>query len=163
MAKKSEPVPEPHPTPEPPSVIQETPKAALPPAPPASVDVTALWTNVRLAVRQDRPLILTWLEAGMLIEVTSSSVRLGFPPAQRMAMESLLRPNNRTFLEKIFAQLSGETRTLECEEQEGLVVQPANLPPPPPEPAPADPMEEFKNDPLIRKALEIFQAEIQPA
>ena len=26
-----------------------------------------------------------------------------------------------------------------------------------------DPMEEFKRDPLIRRALEIFRAEVQPA
>jgi hypothetical protein len=31
-----------------------------------------------------------------------------------------------------------------------------------PEPPP-DPMEEFKNDPIIRKALELFRAEIQPS
>jgi len=80
-----------------------------------------------------------------------------------MAMESLLRPNNRGFLEKLFTQLTGRPHTVECELRDGLVIQPAHLPSPPPEPVPADPMEEFKNDPLIRKALEIFQAEIQPA
>ena len=31
------------------------------------------------------------------------------------------------------------------------------------EPLPLDPMEALKNDPLIRKALEIFKGEIQPA
>jgi DNA polymerase-3 subunit gamma/tau len=149
---------------EPAPIVSETPDPPppadlQPPSPP--VDLNALWTNILLAVRRDRPLITTWLEAGTLLEVTAATVLLGFPPDQKMAMESLLRPNNRAFLEKLFAQLTGEPRVLECETREGLVVQPA--PPPAPEPAPADPMEEFKNDPLIRKALEIFQAEIQPA
>jgi DNA polymerase-3 subunit gamma/tau len=129
----------------------------------APVDAQALWTSVLVAVRRDRPLITTWLEAGMLVEVTDNAVRLAFPTKQSMAMESLMRPNNRAFLEKLFAQLVGEPRVLECEAREGLIVEPAILPPPEPEPAPVDPMEEFKNDPLIRKALEIFQAEIQPA
>ena len=31
------------------------------------------------------------------------------------------------------------------------------------EEAPRDPVDEFKDDPLIRRALEIFRAEIQPA
>ena len=148
------------------AVINETPEAAAPaelPTPAAPVDVNALWMDVLVAVRRERPLISTWLEAGTLLEVTGRTVRLGFPPAQNMAMESLLRPNNRGFLEKLLTQLTGETRQLECEAREGLVVQPVNLPAPAPEPAPPDPMEEFKNDPLIRKALEIFQAEIQPA
>ena len=127
------------------------------------VDVTALWTDVLVGVRKERPLISTWLEAGMLLGVDERTVRLGFPPAQRMAMDSLARPNNRTFLEKLFAGLTGQKRELVCEAKEGLVVTPANLPPPEPEPKAADPMEEFKNDPLIRRALEIFQAEIQPA
>jgi DNA polymerase-3 subunit gamma/tau len=158
------------PPPDPSPVVNETPEsAALPdlqaPAIPVAipVDTNALWTGILVAVRQERPLILTWLEAGALLEVTAGAVRLGFPPKQRMAMESLLRPNNRGFLEKLFTQLIGAPRILECEEREGLVVAPSNLPPPAPAPAPADPMEEFKNDPLIRKALEIFQAEIQPA
>lgn len=99
----------------------------------------------------------------MLLEAAGDTVRLGFPPDQKLAMESLLRPNNRGFLEKLFTQLTGQPRQLECETREGLVVQPPVLPPPAPEPAPPDPMEDFKNDPLIRKALEIFQAEIQPA
>ena len=144
--------------PEPVAIVSETPE----PAPVAPVDINALWTDALVAVRRERPLISTWLEAGALLAVGDRTVRLGFPPGQEMAMESLLRANNRGFLEKLFTQLIGESRVLECETRDGLVVQPANIPAPAPEPAPADPMEEFKNDPLIRKALEIFQAEIQP-
>ena len=159
--------PEPKPVaaiaPEPSPLIMETPEPAAVASPAAPVDLASLWLEVLLAVRRDRPLISTWLEAGTLLEVTGQTVRLGFPREGRMAMESLLRPNNRTLLEKLFTQVSGSPRTLEAEIREGLIIAPVALPPPPPEPVPADPMEEFKNDPLIRKALEIFQAEIQPA
>ncbi len=127
------------------------------------IDISVLWTDALISVRRDRPLISTWLEAGQLIEVDAKTVRLAFPPAQRMAIDSLLRPTNRNFLEQLFSQLTGQPREIICEAREGLVVEPANLPAPPPPPTPADPMEAFKNDPLIRKALEIFQAEIQPA
>jgi DNA polymerase-3 subunit gamma/tau len=144
------------------ATVKETPEAAAPESA-VPVDLTALWVDVLLAVRRDRPLISTWLEAGMLLEVTGQAVRLGFPPADSLAMESLLRPNNRGFLEKLFAQLTGSKRLVECETREGLVIQPATLPAPAPEPPPPDPMEAFKNDPLIRKALDLFQADIQPA
>jgi DNA polymerase-3 subunit gamma/tau len=147
-------------------VVSETPQTVPPPEPAASaapVDINAFWIDVLAAVRRDRPLITTWLEAGVLLEVAGRVVRLGFPPEQKMAMESLLRPNNRVFLEKLFTQLAGEERVLECETREGLVIRPVSTPAPAAETTPADPMEEFKNDPLIRKALEIFQAEIQPA
>ena len=144
-------------SPEPDDILLSIPAAA------AAIDTTVLWTDALISVRRDRPLISTWLEAGQLLEVDAKSVRLGFPPAHRMAMDSLLRPTNRAFLENLFTQLTGQPRDVICEEREGLVVQPPNLPPPPAPPAPVDPMEAFKNDPLIRKALEIFQAEIQPA
>ena len=157
-----DPAPVKAPFPEPAPVVSETPDTPTPP-PAAPIDLPTLWTDTLLAVRRDRPLITTWLEAGMLLDATGSVILLGFPPAQKMAMESLLRPNNRGFLEKLFTQLTGRPHTVECELRDGLVIQPAHLPSPPPEPVPADPMEEFKNDPLIRKALEIFQAEIQPA
>ena len=145
-------------------VVRETPETGPEPdLPPAPVDAGTLWTDLLLAVRQERPLILTWLESGTLLEVAGNTVRLGFPPGQRLAMESLLRPNNRSFLEKLLAKITGAPRTVECETREGLVIEPVNLPPPAQAAAPADPMEDFKNDPLIRKALELFQAEIQPA
>ena len=142
--------------PEPAPIVSETPE---PTVPRPAVDVNTLWTDVLLAVRRDRPLITTWLEAGTILELSGGTARLGFPPAQKMAMESLLRQNNRTFIESLFTQLAGQPVSVECETREGLEIEPVNIP----APVPVDPMEEFKNDPLIRKALEIFQAEIQPA
>jgi DNA polymerase-3 subunit gamma/tau len=146
-------------------IVSETPEAAAAgdlQEPAAPVDLNVLWMDVLTAVRRDRPLITTWLEAGMLLEVTDKAVRLGFPPEQKMAMESLLRMNNRVFLEGVLTQVTGRALILECETREGLVIQPATPAARAPEGASSDPMEEFKNDPLIRKALEIFQAEIQP-
>ena len=152
-AQRAEPAPA---APEPAPIVSETPE---PTVPRPAVDVNTLWTDVLLAVRRDRPLITTWLEAGTILELSGGTARLGFPPAQKMAMESLLRQNNRTFIESLFTQLAGQPVSVECETREGLEIEPVNIP----APVPVDPMEEFKNDPLIRKALEIFQAEIQPA
>jgi DNA polymerase-3 subunit gamma/tau len=151
---------------EPIASVKETPEPApeLHPAgtPSAPPDPATLWTDLLLAVRRERPLILTWLEVGALLEITPTKILVGFPPEQKMAMESLCRQNNRLFLEKLLTEITGQSRTLECELREGLIVLPANLPAPI-SAAPIDPMEEFKNDPLIKKALELFQAEIQPA
>jgi len=152
-AQRAEPAPA---APEPAPIVSETPE---PTVPRPAVDVNTLWTDVLLAVRRDRPLITTWLEAGTILELSGGTARLGFPPAQKMAMESLLRQNNRTFIESLFTQLAGQPVSVECETREGLEIEPVNIP----APVPVDPLEEFRNDPLIRKALEIFQAEIQPA
>jgi DNA polymerase-3 subunit gamma/tau len=147
-------------TPEPPPAPSE-PAAAAPEAEP--LDPAALWPGIIAVVRRERPLITTWVEAGALLEFAGEAARIGFPPEQKMAMESLTRPNNRSFLEKLIAEMTGgKVRTVDFIIREGLVVQHVDVPAPV-EQAPRDPMEEFKNDPLIRKALEIFQAEIQPA
>lgn len=126
-----------------------------------TVSDEALWPALLLEIRNNRPLIKSFIEAGAMVSLTASEAIIGFPPDQKMAVESLNRSNNRTFLEALLAQLTGRQLALRCEIREGLVVTPVTLP----EPvaiAPADPMEEFKNDPLIRKALEIFKGEIQP-
>ena len=60
------------------------------------------------------------------------------------------------------------TLTLKCEAREGLAINaPAPAPPESEAPAAVNPQakadEDFKNDPKIKKALEIFEAEILPA
>ena len=75
-------------------------------------------------------------------------------------MESLNKPAPRTFLEEVLARLTGQPITVQLELRPGLVVTPVDLPEKAPQVA-TDPMEEFKNDPLIRHALDIFKAELQ--
>jgi DNA polymerase-3 subunit gamma/tau len=119
-----------------------------------------LWLNVVSEIRKRRPLISSWIEAGKLVSSEKGTALLGFPPEQALAHESLSRPNNRKFLEEVFSALTGEPMNVRCEIREGLVIDP--LPPAEATPAqaPVDPMAEFKNDPLIRTALEIFKGEL---
>jgi DNA polymerase-3 subunit gamma/tau len=122
-----------------------------------------LWLQVIAEVRRRRPLISAWVEAGALISIEHETALVGFPPEQALAAEYCGQANNRKFLEGLLAEISGRELALKCQVREGLVVTP---PPPAPkaEPAaPRDPLVEFKNDPLIQRALEIFRAEIQPA
>ncbi len=101
-----------------------------------------------------------WVESGLLLGIEGNTAIVGFPPDQKLAMESCQMKNNRDFIESLLAEVAGRPLEMKCQIREGLVV----TPPPPPEPEkPKDPMEEFKNDPLIKKALELFKAEIQPA
>ncbi len=120
----------------------------------------ALWKKVVMEVRRQRPLISAWVENGALLEIEGHTALLGFPPEHALASEYCQQPANRKLIESLLAEFSGRPLTFRCQLREGLTV----TPPAPPEPEKVvDPMEEFKNDPLIRKALEIFRAEIQPA
>ncbi len=154
------------PTPEPPA-----PKLAEDPAPaparqiPAATDsLTAaeLWPRLVARVRKDRPLIQGWIEAGQLVEIGSDFAVLAFPPDQSLALESCDRANNRKYLEPLISELAGRSLELRLEKRAGLVAEKIEVPVEKAA-APVDPMSAFKEDPLIKKALDVFRAEIIPA
>jgi DNA polymerase-3 subunit gamma/tau len=118
-------------------------------------NLNALWTKLVEAVRERRPLIQSWIEMATPLAQNGSEVLIGFPAADQLAMESLLRSNNRKFVEELLTELAASPRTLRAELREDLV-----RPEPVAKSAP-NVLDEFKNDPLIQKALEIFKAEIE--
>jgi hypothetical protein len=139
----------------------ETSKIAEPPpepTPTASISDEAFWKALVETVRRDRKLITAWLEAGALIRIEGPLVQIGFPPDQAFSKD-FLEQGHRDFLANAASDILGHNARISLEIREGIVAKP--LPQPPPE-RKLDPMEEFKRDPLIRKALEIFRAEVQP-
>ena len=148
-------VPSVPPVPSTPAVREEP--AAKPPAP--AVSAAELWPQFAARVRKDRPLISGWIEAGQLVDVTNGVALFAFPPDAGLSLESCERANNRQFIEAMLSELAGQSLILKCEKRAGLTVEKLAPTEAKAEP-PADPMAAFKDDPLIRKALEIFQAEI---
>jgi DNA polymerase III subunit gamma/tau len=110
------------------------------------------WPKAIQAVKARRPLIVSWVESATPLSFEKGVFNLGFPETQGIAMESLMREKNRTFLESIITEFTGTAVEVQAEIREGLVV--------PEKKEPVDPSIDFKNDPLIKKALELFQAEI---
>ncbi len=139
----------------------ETAKVAEPPPEPpvvATISNDAFWQALVESVRRDRKLISAWLEAGGLLRSEGSLVQIGFPPDQAFSKDFLA--GHLDFLAGAASAILGRKVNVSLEVREGLVATPVAQPPPV---AKLDPMEEFKRDPLIRKALEIFRAEVQPA
>ncbi len=146
------------------------PAAALPEA--ASVEVTPpdaaevsstetiaeLWPKILREVSSKRRLILSFLELASPDLGADDTLSLAFPTDQKFAVENLQRTNNRAFLEELVSHLRGKTTGLQIALREGATA-PAVSYAIPEEPI-VDPMEAFKNDPLIQKALELFKAEI---
>ncbi|HWB60218.1 MAG TPA: hypothetical protein VG733_12045, partial [Chthoniobacteraceae bacterium] len=130
-------------------------------APPAGEE--NLWQDLLVQIHAKRPLISPWVAAGILLKVENGVCIIGFPKDQGIAMDTIQRPSNRTFIENLLSSIAGKPLTFKCELREGLVVAPPVLPEVKQE-KPADPKakteEDFKNDPKIKKAMEIFQAEI---
>jgi DNA polymerase-3 subunit gamma/tau len=147
-----------------PATVREEPtaKPAPKPVPAPSTPPGEAWPQAVARVRKERPLISGWVESGQLMEIVNGTAIIAFPPEAGLAMESCERANNRQFIEGILSAVAGQPLTIKCEKRPGLVVE--KLAPTGTKPeTPADPMEAFKNDPLIQKALADFKAEILPA
>jgi len=148
------------------AVLPEAAPPSPPPLPPPHASTRSpseIWSEVLEAVRAARPLIAGWVHNLALLEVTGDVAVIGFAPENAIAAESCQLPNNRKFLEELIERIAGRRIALRFVERAGLPTAPAPEPPEVKVEAARDPMEEFKRDPLIRKALEMFKAQIQPA
>jgi DNA polymerase-3 subunit gamma/tau len=132
---------------------------AAPPQTAPSVDPTEAWNKTVEKVRATRRLIAGWVEAGTALGVEGRFLVVGFPPEQKTAMESLSIPKTRDYIDAILKETSGQDWKIKFVVKEGLAV-PA-VAPEPAAPRKAETQATFKDDPLIREALEIFKGEIK--
>jgi DNA polymerase-3 subunit gamma/tau len=130
-----------------------------------AIDHEAVWKKAVEQIRTRRPLIRVWVESANALGIEGRFFVLGFPPEQKTAMESVASPRTRDFLEALVKEISGQDWNLKFILKEGLPVAPVTEPPVMPAEAPArkkgDSQAMFKDDPLIREALEIFKGEIK--
>lgn len=169
---------------------QPTPPAAAPAPAKAKIDPrdgTTLWAETLTEIENSMPLTSSWAAAGTFDSIQGSKFHIVFAMSDAIACESLQRPKTRKEIESILEQLSGQKYELVTSVSDEMIspvkVAPAepeqSAPTPvPSEPAPApkkapatakppavaaNPIEEeFRNDPFIREALDIFEAKIQP-
>jgi hypothetical protein len=103
-------------------------------------------------------LIIGWVDAGTALGVEGRFFTVGFPPDHKSAMESLSIPRTREFLEGLVKETSGQDWKIKFVLKEGLSVAAASEPSIPKKP---ETQATFKDDPLIREALDIFKGEIK--
>ncbi|HXM03346.1 MAG TPA: DNA polymerase III subunit gamma/tau [Chthoniobacterales bacterium] len=130
-----------------------------PPATAEAPDLNQLWIDIVAEVRKSRPLIQQYFSVAVPVSLLHRELRLGFASQHSMAMETLLRPNNRKYIEQLLSERLGQPTSIRGETRDDLVpiIFPDKTEPE------TNAEDNFKNDPLIQKALEIFQAEIQAA
>jgi hypothetical protein len=103
------------------------------------------------------------VEKTVLLEIKGETAVVGMDANDALTFDLLDAPTTRKFLDGVVSDAAGRMIQIKFVKRDGLVATPPPREVAPPPPPPKDPMEEFKNDPLIRKALEIFRAEIQSA
>ena len=84
----------------------------------------ALWTAVLEVIGAERPLSHTWARAGVFAEQTEKKLTIHFSPGDRFARDSLMRDNNRNFIEEVIRELSGKPLAFAAEVKEGMTAAP---------------------------------------
>jgi DNA polymerase-3 subunit gamma/tau len=146
----------------------KTEKPAAPAATPANsapVDMAGIWVKAVELSNARRPMLRTWIEPAHYLGTEGRNVLLGFAPKEKTSMEGLLRANNRSFLEALLKEVTGTDWTIKLSLEEGLPstspLEETQADTEPSKPKPNDSLDSFKNDPLIKEALEIFKGEIK--
>jgi DNA polymerase-3 subunit gamma/tau len=160
----------------------------MPPVGPASQgDLTGLWSNLVEAVGRVSLFTRTYLLEAHPVSFKNNVLIIGFPPASEDHLSLVDNARNHELLQTKLAELGqshAQVKFIKSEPPPGWLApqEPAasNIPTPPPAPvktagparsaaSPAGPSkptlvpfdkEQFKNDPLIQKALEIFKGQI---
>ena len=146
----------------------KAPREDQPVAPAAeskTVDPEAVWKKAVERIRISRPLLRGWVELARPLGIDGRFFVVGFPPEQKIAMESVASPRTRDFLETLIKEISGQDLKMKFILKEGLpaatVEEPRAAPGELPAKKKGDSQAIFKDDPLIREALEIFKGEIK--
>jgi DNA polymerase-3 subunit gamma/tau len=149
------------------------------PRPPGNLEGAALWEAARAALIEVRPLYETWLSAASFVSHEEGRFVIGFSPEQRFFLESLTRYEKdiedqlsafAPAAVRLVIEVSADIEPIPMVEIEDEEPEPPveEIAAPPvveypeltePEPLTA-PVEDFKNDPLIKEALQTFEARV---
>jgi DNA polymerase III subunit gamma/tau len=125
--------------------------AEMPPAPSAVLDSEKVWREVCAKI-PPKGFLRTLVDSLTVLGVEGRNFLLGYPVEEKSAIETLMTANNRRQLEGLINEISGRDSTLKFVAKEGLPRKTSA------HPKTAD---EFKDDPLIQDALQIFKGEIK--
>lgn len=71
------------------------------------------WTKFIAQVQARRLLIAPWLQPATLLDISRNTIKVGFPPSESYARDSLMRPAQVNFLEGLAQELTGKAMKFE--------------------------------------------------
>jgi hypothetical protein len=116
-------------------------------------DPAAVWQQVCAKVPA-RGFLRTLVDSLTVIGTEGRAFTLGYPPDEKSAIETLATTSNRRQLENLLREISGRDWTVKLEAREGLPARKTKQ-------SSSPRAQEFKDDPLIQEALEMFKGEIR--
>ena len=120
-----------------------------------TVDSEETWQAVLAKIPAQKGFVRNSASAAHVLGIEGRNFKLGFAVADKAAMDILGTPANRKFVETLLHEITGNDRTLKLTVNEELASKSAV--------APGDsPSHDFKDEPLIQEAIELFNARVRP-
>ncbi|MCF7789475.1 MAG: DNA polymerase III subunit gamma/tau [Prosthecobacter sp.] len=104
----------PEPAPAPPLVVAAKVKEDSPVGDPEELfGEDVFWSKFVTQVQVRRPLAVSWVQAATLLSITRNTIKVGFPPSESFARDSLMRPAQVSFLEGLAQEVTGKAMKFE--------------------------------------------------
>jgi DNA polymerase III subunit gamma/tau len=121
------------------------------------VDPARVWEQLSGKIPTQKAFLRNSAAAAHVLGAEGRNFLIGFAPDQRSMMDILGTQTNRKFLETLLHEITGKDWTMKLSVQEELPSKQSS----PPQTGKTSRARDFKDDPLIQEAIEMFKAEIK--
>jgi DNA polymerase-3 subunit gamma/tau len=141
--------------------VAEQASQYMPPASEAMVDPVQVWEQVSAKVPPQKGFLRSSIGSAHVLGVEGRNLLLGFSPEQKPMMDILGTQANRKFLETLLHEITGKDWSVKISLKEELPPKHATAQTELAEDSKTSGTADFKDDPLIQEALEMFKGEIK--
>jgi DNA polymerase-3 subunit gamma/tau len=120
----------------------------------ATVDAEKVWQHVLAKIPAQKGFVRNSASAAHVLGIEGRNFKLGFAPGDKATMDILSTQANRKFIETLLHEITGKDWTLKVTVNERLASNNAVV-------AEHSIGDDFKNEPLIQEAIELFNARIR--
>jgi DNA polymerase-3 subunit gamma/tau len=137
--------------------VAEQPSQYNAPEPSSNIDSAKVWQEVCAKIPTQKAFLRNSAAAVHVLGTEGRNFLLGFAPDQRSMMDILGTQTNRKFLETLLHEITGKDWTMKLSVKEELPSKQSS----PSQTGKSSRADDFKDDPLIQEAIEMFKAEIK--
>jgi DNA polymerase-3 subunit gamma/tau len=122
-----------------------------------TLDAAQVWEKLSAKIPPQKAFLRNSAAAAHVLRIEGRNFQLGFSPDQKAMMDILGTQANRKFLETLLCEITGKDLTVKLSLNEDLPAKQAMTS----ASGKGSRAEDFKDDPLIQEALEMFHAKIK--
>ena len=137
--------------------VAEQPSQYKAPEPVLALDPARVWEQLCAKIPAQKAFLRNSAAAAHVLGTEGRNFLIGFAPDQRSMMDILGTQTNRKFLETLLQEITGKDWTMKLSVREELPAEQSA----PSQTGKSSRAHDFKDDPLIQEAIEMFKAEIK--